>query len=68
LVLTDEVHFLYKTTEYYYPEYDSGIIWNDPEIGIKWPFKEYGIEKPILSEKDKKLPTLRKYLERGKKL
>ncbi|ABR30930.1 dTDP-4-dehydrorhamnose 3,5-epimerase [Thermosipho melanesiensis] len=68
LVLSDEVHFLYKATEYYYPEYDSGIIWNDPDIAIKWPFEEYRIEYPILSEKDKKLPTLREYLERRKKL
>jgi dTDP-4-dehydrorhamnose 3,5-epimerase len=44
-VLSDVADVLYKTTEEYAPEYDAGIIWNDPEIGIQWP-----IEHPILSE------------------
>lgn len=59
LVLTKEADFLYKATEYYYPEYDAGIVWDDPDIGIEWPLKEFGIEYPILSEKDKSLPKLR---------
>lgn len=58
LALTDTVEFLYKTTNYYYPEYDSGVIWNDPDINIAWPLKKYGI-KPILSPKDEKLPRLK---------
>ena len=58
LTLTDEAKVIYKVTEYYYAEYDRGIIWNDPNIMIQWPFKEYGIETPILSEKDKNLPRL----------
>ncbi|ONN27377.1 dTDP-4-dehydrorhamnose 3,5-epimerase [Thermosipho affectus] len=64
LVLSDEADFLYKTTEYYYPEYDAGVIWNDPDINIKWPFEEYGIKEPILSEKDKKLPQLKEIVEK----
>lgn len=48
ITLTDDVEFLYKADNYYAPEADSGIRWNDPEIGIEW-----GIENPILSEKDK---------------
>lgn len=56
LVLSDEVDFLYKCTDYYYPQEDCGIIWNDPEIGIDWPLN--GIE-PILSERDKKRPLLK---------
>lgn len=59
LVLSDNVDFVYKCTDFYYPEYDAGIVWNDPDIGIEWPFEKYGIEKPILSEKDRKLPKLK---------
>ena len=53
LTLTDEVEFLYKADNPYAPEADGGIRWNDPEIGVDW-----GIEAPILSEKDSKLPFL----------
>jgi len=56
LVLSDEAVFAYKCTELYHPEFDAGIAWNDPDIGIDWPLD--GIE-PALSEKDKKLPLLR---------
>ena len=56
LVLSDEADFLYKCTDYYYPDEDDGIIWNDPDIGIDWPLD--GIE-PILSEKDRKRPRLK---------
>ena len=53
VTLTDEVEFLYKADNYYAPEADGGIRWNDPEIGVDW-----GIEKPILSVKDEKNPFL----------
>ena len=56
LVLSDEAEFAYKCTEFYHPEDESGIIWNDPSIGIEWPLD--GIEEIVLSEKDKKLGTL----------
>jgi dTDP-4-dehydrorhamnose 3,5-epimerase len=51
---------MYKTTDYYYPEYDAGIIWNDSNIGVDWPLEEYGIngDELLLSDKDKNLPTL----------
>lgn len=45
--------FLYKCTAYYSPEYDRGIRWNDPAVGILWPISE-----PILSSKDQNLRTL----------
>lgn len=51
LVLSDEAEFAYKCTDFYYPEYESGIAWNDPEIGIEWPLDHLDV---ILSEKDKK--------------
>ena len=53
LVLSNHAVFAYKCTDFYYPEDESGIIWNDPAIGVKWP--DLGTEY-ILSEKDKKLP------------
>lgn len=49
VTLTDDVEFLYKADNYYAPEADAGIRWNDTEIGVEW-----GVENPILSEKDKK--------------
>ncbi|OCL25563.1 dTDP-4-dehydrorhamnose 3,5-epimerase [Orenia metallireducens] len=63
VALTDEAEFMYKTTNYYHPEYDAGIIWNDKDIAIDWPFEEYGIKEKdlLLSDKDKKLPTLKEY-------
>lgn len=48
LVLSDVADFLYKTTDYYAPEYERSIIWNDPDIAIQWPF----VGAPLLSQKD----------------
>ncbi len=59
LALTEIVEFTYKCSDYYHPEDEGGIIWNDPDVTIDWPFEEYGINEPLLSEKDKKWPTLR---------
>jgi dTDP-4-dehydrorhamnose 3,5-epimerase len=50
VVLSDTADFLYKTTEYYAPEHERCVAWNDPEIGIAWPD---GIA-PKLSEKDQR--------------
>jgi dTDP-4-dehydrorhamnose 3,5-epimerase len=49
LVLSETAEFLYKCSNFYYPEYERGVLWNDPEIGIDW-----NIENPTLSAKDKK--------------
>jgi dTDP-4-dehydrorhamnose 3,5-epimerase len=48
-VLSEEADFHYKCTEYYHPEDEGCIRWNDPQIGIEWP-----VIQPILSEKDAK--------------
>ena len=48
LTLTDHVEFMYKADNYYNPKQEGGIRWNDPTINIEW-----GIEQPILSEKDR---------------
>jgi dTDP-4-dehydrorhamnose 3,5-epimerase len=54
LVLSDSAVFTYKCTDFYHPEDEGGIIWNDAVIGIAWP--DCGIEY-TLSEKDRKLPA-----------
>lgn len=54
VTLTDHVEFLYKADNYYAPEADGGIRWNDPDIGVDW-----GIDYPVLSEKDMKNPFLK---------
>jgi dTDP-4-dehydrorhamnose 3,5-epimerase len=48
LVLSDSADFLYKTTEYWYPEDERTIAWNDPVLGIEWP----STLQPIVSKKD----------------
>lgn len=48
LVLSETAEFLYKTTDYYYPQGDRCIIWNDPELNINWNLET----QPILSPKD----------------
>lgn len=50
LVLSESAEFLYKTTNYYYPEYEKCIIWNDSILNIKWP----GSVIPNLSAKDRR--------------
>jgi len=49
LVLSDSADFLYKTTDYYAPQYERCVLWNDPRIGIHWPLAG----DPVLSAKDK---------------
>ena len=54
VTLTDHVEFMYKADNFYAPEADGGIRWNDPELGINW-----GVEEPILSAKDQTAPFLK---------
>jgi len=49
LVLSESADFLYKTSDYYAPEHERCIVWNDPDIGIKWPLTG----EPILAAKDR---------------
>jgi dTDP-4-dehydrorhamnose 3,5-epimerase len=48
-VTSPQAELLYKTTDYYAPQWERTIIWSDPGINIQWPLK---VEKPILSQKD----------------
>ncbi len=56
LTLTEAAEFLYKTTDYYAPDHERCIAWNDPGIGIEWPLSAEG---PILSGKDRNGMLLR---------
>lgn len=56
LTLENDTEFLYKCTDYYHPESDGGIMWNDRTLHIDWQFERYGIDESQLniSDKDKK--------------
>ena len=58
ITLTDDVEVQYKADNYYAPECDGNIRWDDPEIGVKWP-----LEPVILSDKDKSAPLLRERMD-----
>jgi dTDP-4-dehydrorhamnose 3,5-epimerase len=53
-VLSDEVDVIYKVDNEYSPENDRGVLWNDPDIGVKWPLQD-----SLISDKDKKQPLLK---------
>ena len=55
VVLSDTADFVYKTTAYYAPQTDRGVLWNDAEIGIEWPQLDIPFS---LSDKDQKQPVL----------
>ncbi|MHC3750438.1 dTDP-4-dehydrorhamnose 3,5-epimerase [Stutzerimonas stutzeri] len=55
VVLSESAEFLYKTTDYYAPEHERSLLWNDPELGIQWPIDE----APQLSAKDQAGKLLR---------
>jgi dTDP-4-dehydrorhamnose 3,5-epimerase len=54
LVLSESADFLYKTTEYYAPEAERAISWNDPELAIRWP----EVSQLVVSDKDAEAPSL----------
>ena len=54
VVLSDTADFIYKCTDYYHPESEQGIAWDDPDIGVEWPISDI-----MLSEKDKLNPKLK---------
>jgi len=60
VTLTDDVEVQYKADNYYSAEHDAAILWSDPDIGIDW-----GVECPIVSEKDGNAPLLRELVRQG---
>lgn len=62
LVVSDYATFQYKCTNYYAPEYDSGILWNDKDIGIEWPLD--GIDEILLSDKDKNQQSFKSFVDK----
>jgi dTDP-4-dehydrorhamnose 3,5-epimerase len=52
--IVENTEVLYKVDEYYSPEHDRGILWNDPDLGIEWP-----VSNPILSKRDQEHPLLK---------
>ena len=65
LVLSDEAEFAYKCTDFYHPNDEGGLKWDDPDIGVDWPLPE-GVELTI-SEKDQKWGGIKEYVaERNK--
>jgi len=63
IVLSDYAEFCYKVTDFYHPNDEGGLMWNDPDLGVEWPMPE-GMtgEDLILSEKDKVNWSYKEYL------
>ena len=59
LVLSDYAEFAYKCSDFYHPDDEGGLLWNDKEIGVEWPLQD-GVEL-IMSEKDTKWGTIIDY-------
>ena len=64
LVLSDYAEFAYKCTDFYHPNDEAGIMWNDPDIGIDWPVGDMEL---IQSQKDTKWGGIREFTERYRK-
>ena len=65
IVLSDYAEFCYKVTDFYHPNDEGGLMWNDPTIGVEWPMPEGMTEEDlILSEKDKVNSGFEEYVER----
>ncbi|MGL5100577.1 MAG: dTDP-4-dehydrorhamnose 3,5-epimerase [Fusobacteriaceae bacterium] len=66
LTLEDNTEFLYKCTEYYAPEFDSGVLWNDTDIAVDWQLEKYGLTESelMLSAKDKIQQTFKQFKEK----
>ena len=63
-VMSDYAEFVYKVSDFYHPNDEGGLAFNDPEIGVEWPIEE-GLEL-IMSDKDKKWGGLSQYVEERK--
>ena len=57
LVTSESAEFLYKTTDYYHPEFERSLLWSDPDVGVEWPLHLLSAP-PLLAAKDANAPTL----------
>ncbi len=65
LVLSEYAEFCYKVTDFYHPNDEGGIMWNDPDVGVEWPMPEGMTEADLtLSEKDKVNSSYKEYVAR----
>ena len=55
MTLEPDTEVIYKVSNYYAPDHDKGLLWNDPALGINWPIAD---EEAVLSDKDRKQPRL----------
>jgi dTDP-4-dehydrorhamnose 3,5-epimerase len=58
LVISESAEFLYKTTDYYYPEFERSLLWNDADVGIDWPLHLLDAH-PLLADKDARAAPLK---------
>ena len=64
IVLSEKAEFAYKCDDFYHPNDEGGLIWNDPTIAIDWPIDQIGgVENLIFSDKDTKWPTLQELIK-----
>ena len=62
LVMSDYAEFCYKVTDFYHPNDEGGLMWNDPDIGVEWPFdNDLTPDDVILSDKDKVNQSFKDY-------
>lgn len=62
MVVSHSAEFLYKTTDYYAPQFERSLRWDDPDVGIQWPLQIEGIDSPILAAKDLNGHSLREVI------
>ncbi len=63
LVTSESAEFLYKTTDYYSPEHERSLLWNDPNVGIDWPLHLLDAP-PLLAAKDANAPTFKESISK----
>ena len=67
LTLKDDTEIEYLCTDFYAPDFDSGVLWNDKDLNIDWELEKYGLKQEdlIISEKDRNQGTLKEFIEKG---
>ncbi|MBO4394728.1 MAG: dTDP-4-dehydrorhamnose 3,5-epimerase [Eubacterium sp.] len=65
LVLSEYAEFFYKVTDFYHPDDEGGILWNDPDIGVQWPTEGMSEEDILLSDKDRVQQSYKLYCKKN---